>query len=379
MGNKRGVQTQLALARLRGWRPDLVVWGMSATLGNLEDAKRTLLGPRRAARGVLVEGRLDKELVIDTLLPDTPERFPWGGHLGLKMAPAVVGEIEAASNNARLHQRALAGRALVSATSEAQARLGGRDRAPSRLARPRNPRLGRARPQAGFAESGRLHVEPRSWRRFPARRARVAGRIAEGRRAAPAARRAQRPRARPRVAHHHRAEPDARTRRGRRGQARHRRAKDRKPPKPVRAARRARAALRDRRARRRVSRRGVAGRGARNRRLRKLERRSPGPGASISSARADRASPPTRISNAPRPTKKACGAPPANSSASAIGSTSARSSPTRRSWCNTARRRADPSSARSRNPSSRACARAKNSGLRAARSNSSASARGRRS
>jgi ATP-dependent helicase Lhr and Lhr-like helicase len=49
MGNKRGVQTELALARLRHFRPSVVTWGLSATIGNLEDAKRVLLGPRYAA------------------------------------------------------------------------------------------------------------------------------------------------------------------------------------------------------------------------------------------------------------------------------------------------------------------------------------------
>ncbi len=93
LGNKRGVQTQLALARLRRWRPDLMTWGMSATLGDLDVARRALLGPQ--GRGALVEARLDKPLLIDTLIPESPERFPWAGHLGLKMAPQVVAEIEA--------------------------------------------------------------------------------------------------------------------------------------------------------------------------------------------------------------------------------------------------------------------------------------------
>jgi ATP-dependent Lhr-like helicase len=98
VGNKRGVQVQLALARLRGWRPGLMVWGMSATLGNLDYAKRSLLGPEAASAGALVQGKLDKKLVIDTLPPKSPERFPWGGHLGIAMAPAVVAEIEAATS-----------------------------------------------------------------------------------------------------------------------------------------------------------------------------------------------------------------------------------------------------------------------------------------
>src|SRR5205085_8820651 len=38
IGSKRGVQAQLALARLRRFNPGLVTWGLSATLGNLEQA-----------------------------------------------------------------------------------------------------------------------------------------------------------------------------------------------------------------------------------------------------------------------------------------------------------------------------------------------------
>ncbi|MFG5410034.1 ligase-associated DNA damage response DEXH box helicase [Piscinibacter sakaiensis] len=104
LGNKRGVQVQLALARLRHWNPALVVWGLSATLGNLEEALAVLLGPAgeaaaeaagRPAR--LVHGRIDKALRIDTLLPEHPGRFSWGGHLGAQMLGPVVAEIDGAS------------------------------------------------------------------------------------------------------------------------------------------------------------------------------------------------------------------------------------------------------------------------------------------
>ncbi len=92
LGNKRGVQVQLALARLRRWQPKLCVWGMSATLGNLQEAMRTLLGN---TDGTLVQGQVPKDLRIDSLLPGRAERFPWGGHLGLTMLPQVVEEIAA--------------------------------------------------------------------------------------------------------------------------------------------------------------------------------------------------------------------------------------------------------------------------------------------
>ena len=91
IGNKRGVQLQLALARLRRWNPALIVWGVSATLGNQAHAQQVLL-PQ--GEGVSVEGKVIKDLHIDTLLPTTLERFPWAGHIGLRMLPAVVAEVE---------------------------------------------------------------------------------------------------------------------------------------------------------------------------------------------------------------------------------------------------------------------------------------------
>jgi ATP-dependent Lhr-like helicase len=91
MGSKRGVQVQLALARLRHWRPELVVWGLSATMGNLPLARDVLLGE---GRGVLVEGDLRKEILVDTLIPENVARFPWGGHLGIQMLQPVIAEIE---------------------------------------------------------------------------------------------------------------------------------------------------------------------------------------------------------------------------------------------------------------------------------------------
>jgi len=95
VGNKRGVQVQLLLARLAGWNPRLLVWGLSATLGNLDGAMAMLLGPRPPgdAPPLLVRGRLDKTLLIDTLLPPNPGRFSWGGHLGAQMQQPVVDEI----------------------------------------------------------------------------------------------------------------------------------------------------------------------------------------------------------------------------------------------------------------------------------------------
>ncbi len=104
VGNKRGVQAQLALARLSGWNPALQVWGMSATLGNLQEALDTLLprpvqGASTAPPAVLVQGRIDKALRVDVMLPAKVDRFAWAGHMGLALLPQVVESIEACASS----------------------------------------------------------------------------------------------------------------------------------------------------------------------------------------------------------------------------------------------------------------------------------------
>jgi ATP-dependent helicase Lhr and Lhr-like helicase len=95
IGNKRGVQLQLAIARLARINPGLQVWGLSATLGNLPVAMDVLLHPvKNHAKCTLVQGKLPKQLMIDSLIPDTFERFPWGGHLGLNQLEFVAREID---------------------------------------------------------------------------------------------------------------------------------------------------------------------------------------------------------------------------------------------------------------------------------------------
>lgn len=98
LGNKRGIQTELALARICGLvqanggkRP--VVWGISATLPDLEEAARVLLGrhfdtERTACR--LVVADLKKKIRLETLFPASIERFPWGGRMGLPMLPEIL-------------------------------------------------------------------------------------------------------------------------------------------------------------------------------------------------------------------------------------------------------------------------------------------------
>ncbi len=88
IASKRGVQVQLALARLARWQPSLLCWGMSATLGNLDEALQTLVWPSGQA-GMLVSDDKPKQVQIDVVLPPKVERFAWAGHMGL----VLVGEV----------------------------------------------------------------------------------------------------------------------------------------------------------------------------------------------------------------------------------------------------------------------------------------------
>ena len=102
LSSKRGVQTELALARLRGLKPELSIWGLSATLANLDEALACLVGPARAraapSRTRIVKGLDTKTIEIASALPATIDRFPWAGHIGLKMLPQVIRAIERAKS-----------------------------------------------------------------------------------------------------------------------------------------------------------------------------------------------------------------------------------------------------------------------------------------
>ncbi|MEP6732506.1 MAG: ligase-associated DNA damage response DEXH box helicase [bacterium] len=93
MGSKRGVQMELALARLRTLAPNARTWGLSATIGNLDDALEALLGMDRPASRI-VRGAESKDVIVDSLIPSVVERFPWAGHLGTQMIPQVVQAID---------------------------------------------------------------------------------------------------------------------------------------------------------------------------------------------------------------------------------------------------------------------------------------------
>jgi ATP-dependent helicase Lhr and Lhr-like helicase len=99
MGSKRGVQVELAISRLVNMvSQNVSVWGISATIGNLEQAKDVLLWPLNKITGKapqqqlgeIVKARIDKNIAVIPVIPDEIEKYPWAGHLGIKLVHKVI-------------------------------------------------------------------------------------------------------------------------------------------------------------------------------------------------------------------------------------------------------------------------------------------------
>lgn len=97
LGSKRGVQMELALSRLKSVSSELRIWGISATIGNLEQAKEVLLGiaPDIHQKSVLIKANLKKKIKVHSIIPAVMETFPWRGHLGLHLLEQIVPIIRA--------------------------------------------------------------------------------------------------------------------------------------------------------------------------------------------------------------------------------------------------------------------------------------------
>ena len=74
----------------------LSIWGISATIGNLEEAKNVLLAPLSPGEGLgvrsakIIKAANKKKISILSIIPDEIEKFPWAGHLGIRLAQKVL-------------------------------------------------------------------------------------------------------------------------------------------------------------------------------------------------------------------------------------------------------------------------------------------------
>lgn len=91
-GSKRGTQTELCLARLRGLHPDLQTWALSATVGNLNELAHAATG---GASPRIIGSKDAPDVRIRSVLRDPADgRLPWFGYIGATMYDAVVDELD---------------------------------------------------------------------------------------------------------------------------------------------------------------------------------------------------------------------------------------------------------------------------------------------
>ncbi|WP_026703995.1 ligase-associated DNA damage response DEXH box helicase [Flavobacterium soli] len=97
LGTKRGVQTELALSRLKKIAPNMRIWGISATIGNLQQAQEVLLGMDSEAykNSVLIKAVINKKINVISIIPNQMETYPWRGHMGLHLVDEVAKIIKA--------------------------------------------------------------------------------------------------------------------------------------------------------------------------------------------------------------------------------------------------------------------------------------------
>ncbi|QIY85061.1 ligase-associated DNA damage response DEXH box helicase [Chryseobacterium sp. NEB161] len=88
LGSKRGVMMELGISRLRTYVPKMKIWGITATIGNLDEAMEVLIPyPIKKTK---VTAKEHKKIEILPVFPDEVEILPWAGHLGQKLADKVV-------------------------------------------------------------------------------------------------------------------------------------------------------------------------------------------------------------------------------------------------------------------------------------------------
>ncbi|ROH99767.1 ATP-dependent Lhr-like helicase [Chryseobacterium daecheongense] len=88
LGSKRGVMIELAVSQLRKYNPKLKIWGITATIGNLDEAHEVLIP--YDIKKTTVKAKEHKKIDIIPVFPDEVEILPWAGHLGAKLADKIV-------------------------------------------------------------------------------------------------------------------------------------------------------------------------------------------------------------------------------------------------------------------------------------------------
>lgn len=92
--SKRGALLELGLSRLKAIQPSLQLWAISATIGDPLVALSVLKGELVSQETLpqnwrIIRSNIQKQITIESLVPEKMDRFPWRGHLGLQLLDQV--------------------------------------------------------------------------------------------------------------------------------------------------------------------------------------------------------------------------------------------------------------------------------------------------
>lgn len=88
LGSKRGVMVELGISQLTKYAPKMKIWGITATIGNLDEAMDVLIP--YDIKKTKITAKEQKKIDILPVFPDEVEVLPWAGHLGAKLADKIV-------------------------------------------------------------------------------------------------------------------------------------------------------------------------------------------------------------------------------------------------------------------------------------------------
>jgi len=88
LGSKRGVMVELGISQLTKYAPKMKIWGITATIGNLDEAMDVLIP--YDIKKTKITAKEQKKIDILPVFPDEVEILPWAGHLGAKLADKIV-------------------------------------------------------------------------------------------------------------------------------------------------------------------------------------------------------------------------------------------------------------------------------------------------
>lgn len=88
LSSKRGVLLELCLSRIKKCSPTVQIWGLTATIGNIQEAAQVCVGMDRIPK--MITAAMDREVILTSILPDSIHKLPWAGHMGIQLLSYVL-------------------------------------------------------------------------------------------------------------------------------------------------------------------------------------------------------------------------------------------------------------------------------------------------